>query len=92
MSRCIHFTKLKHLIFQNGESIYYGVVHAVYLSTFCSFSLWDKDTFFSNSKKGSIPHKPVLITGPNLLWAQLAIAARVGGSTKVAQVIFFAKM
>jgi hypothetical protein len=47
---------------------------------------------FSNSKKGSAPHEPVL-TGPTLLRAQLAIAARVGGNVNVAQVIyFFAKM
>jgi hypothetical protein len=64
----------------------------LYMSTFCSFSLWVEDTFF-DSKKGSVPHKPVL-TEPNLLRAQLAIATRVGGSAKVTQVIcyFFAKM
>jgi hypothetical protein len=56
----------------SATAIYYGVVHILYMSTFYSFSSWDEDTFFLIAKKESVPHKPVL-TGPNLLRAQLAI-------------------
>jgi hypothetical protein len=63
----------------------------LYMSTFCSFYLLDEDTFFKYQIKEVYP---MILTGQNLLRAQLTIAARVGGSANVAQVIcfFFTKM
>jgi hypothetical protein len=77
--------------FLSPVAIYYGVVHVVYAHLLHIFYLGQR-YLFSNSKKGSVPHEPVL-SGPNLFRARLAIVAQVGGSANMAHVIcFFAKM